>query len=73
MLADRLLQHVLSFSLSDVRLPKGVGVLDPFNGPNAEEIHRIVTRFHRTYYNDDRPRTLMLGINPGRLGAGRSA
>ncbi|HQW06286.1 MAG: DUF4918 family protein [Flavobacteriales bacterium] len=70
MLADRLLQHVLSFSLSDVRLPKGVGVLDPFNGTNAEEIHRIVTRFHRTYYNDDRPRTLMLGINPGRLGAG---
>ena len=70
MLADRLLQHVLSFSLKDTTLPKGVHVLDPFNGPHAEEVRRIVTTFHRKYYSDDRPRTLMLGINPGRLGAG---
>ncbi len=70
MLADRLLQHVLSFSLQDIKVPKGIGVLDPFNGPNAGEVRRIVTLFHRTYYSDDRPRTLMLGINPGRLGAG---
>lgn len=70
MLADRLLQHVLSFSLADVKLPKGVGVLDPFNGPNAAEVRRIVTAFHRKYYSDEEPRTLMLGINPGRLGAG---
>lgn len=70
MLADRLLQHVLSFSLKDVRLPKGVGVLDPFNGPHADEVRRIVTAFHRKYYSDERPRALMLGINPGRLGAG---
>ena len=70
MLADRLLEHVLSFSLKGVRLPKGIGVLDPFNGPHAEEVRRIVTIFHRKYYSDERPRTLMLGINPGRLGAG---
>ncbi|MBK8498078.1 MAG: DUF4918 family protein [Flavobacteriales bacterium] len=70
MLADRLLQHVLSFSLKDVQLPKGVGVLDPFNGPNADEVRRIVTLFHSKYYSDEKPRVLMLGINPGRLGAG---
>lgn len=70
MLADRLLEHVLSFSLDKVRLPKGVGVLNPFNSEHAEEVRRIVTLFHRKYYSDDRPRTLMLGINPGRLGAG---
>ncbi len=70
MLADRLLDHVLSFSLKGTKLPKGIGVLDPFNGPNADEVRRIVTLFHRTYYSDERPRTLMLGINPGRLGAG---
>jgi len=69
-LADRLLPHVLSFSLADVKLPKGVGVLDPFNGVHAEEVRRIVTAFHRKYYSDARPRTLLLGINPGRLGAG---
>jgi hypothetical protein len=70
MLADRLLPHVLSFSLQGTTLPKGIGVLDPFHGPHADEVRRIVTLFHRTYYSDDKPRTLMLGINPGRLGAG---
>ena len=69
-LADQLLQHVLSFSLKGVRLPADVRVLDPFNGPNADEVRRIVTAFHRKYYSDDRTRVLMLGINPGRLGAG---
>ncbi len=70
MLADRLLQHVLSFTLGAVELPKDVEVLDPFNGPHADEVRRIVTEFHHAFYNDDRPRILMLGINPGRLGAG---
>lgn len=70
MLADRLLQHVLSFSLAGTKLPKGIHVLDPFNGPHADEVRRIVTTFHRKYYSDEKPRTLMLGINPGRLGAG---
>lgn len=70
MLADRLLRHVLSFSLNDVNLPKGVGVLDPFNGEHADEVRRIVSVFHRTFYSDERERVLMLGINPGRLGAG---
>ena len=70
MLADRLLRHVLSFSLHGVDLPKGVGVLDPFNGENSDEVRRIVTTFHRAFYSDNTPRVLMLGINPGRLGAG---
>jgi hypothetical protein len=70
MLADRLLRHVLSFSLKDIRLPKGVGVLDPFNGEHGAEVRRIVTTFHRTFFSDDQSRVLMLGINPGRLGAG---
>lgn len=61
---------MLSFSLADAALPPGVGVLDPFNGPHGAEVRRIVTAFHRRYYSDDRPRRLMLGINPGRLGAG---
>lgn len=70
MLADRLLEHVLSFSLEGVELPKGVGVLDPFHGPHADEVGRIVTAFHRTFFSDEQQRVLMLGINPGRLGAG---
>ncbi|MFT3886266.1 MAG: DUF4918 family protein [Flavobacteriales bacterium] len=70
MLSDRLLGLVLRTSLKDVRLPKGVHVLDPLNGPHAAEVRRIVGLFHRRFFADDRPRLLMLGINPGRLGAG---
>ncbi len=70
MLADRLLHHVLHFSLSGTKLPSGIGVLDPFNGEYADQVHRTVTEFHQKFYSDERPRLLMLGINPGRLGAG---
>lgn len=70
LLADRLLEHVLSFSLEGVRLPAGVGVLDPFTGERGAEVRRIVRLFHQKYFRDGRPRLLMLGINPGRLGAG---
>ncbi len=70
MLANRLLDLVLHTSLSGIKLPAGIGVLDPLNGDHANEVRRIVTAFHRKYYSDERPRKLMLGINPGRLGAG---
>lgn len=69
-LADRLLKLVTSVSLDGIALPKGVQVLDPLRGDNSAEVERIVRDFHRKYFNDDRPRKLMLGINPGRLGAG---
>jgi hypothetical protein len=69
MLADRLLRHALSFSLK-AELPPGVEVLDPFRGEHAPEVRRIVRTFHRRFYSDEHPRLLMLGINPGRLGAG---
>jgi len=70
MLADRLLKLVTSVSLDGIALPKGVRVLDPLRSENSAEVARIVRDFHRKYFGDDRPRTLMLGINPGRLGAG---
>ncbi|MEO8734074.1 MAG: DUF4918 domain-containing protein, partial [Flavobacteriales bacterium] len=70
MLADRLLKEVLAFNLKKARLPSGIDVLDPFNGENADQVRQIVELFHRQYYSDERPRILMLGINPGRLGAG---
>ncbi len=70
MLADRLLKLVTYVSLKGIALPVGVHVLDPLRGENSAEVQRIVHDFHRKYFNDDRPRKLMLGINPGRLGAG---
>jgi len=62
--------HILAFNQSlhiSAKLPEGVGVLNPFNQP---EVFSLCAEFYRKYYNDFRPRTLLLGINPGRFGAG---
>lgn len=70
MLAERLLKEVFAFNLKHAQLPRHIGVLDPFHGEHAAQVRGMVTEFHRRYYADERPRMLMLGINPGRLGAG---
>lgn len=70
MLADRLLREVFAFDITKAKLPKGIGVLDPFHGEHAGQVRALVEAFHQRYYGDERTRLLMLGINPGRLGAG---
>lgn len=51
----------------DARLPKGVEVLDPYSNPVTLE---LTDRFYKKYYHETKPRTLLLGINPGRFGSG---
>lgn len=50
-------------------LPNGVEVLFPQQRP---EVISLVKQFYTKYYNDDLPRVLLLGINPGRFGAGET-
>lgn len=52
----------------DSHLPKGIQVLNPFR--DNSEILPIAKEFYQKFYNDNSTRTLILGINPGRLGAG---
>jgi hypothetical protein len=62
-------QKVISF-LNSLRIPslaKGVEVLNPYNNP---EIFELCKQFYNQYYGDSNSRTIILGINPGRLGAG---
>ena len=49
-------------------LPGGFRLMNPFR-ENAE-ILKITERFYSKFYHDNHPRRLILGINPGRLGAG---
>jgi hypothetical protein len=51
-------------------LPPGIEILNPFKGDYADVIWPIVKQFYHKYYADRHPRQLILGINPGRLGAG---
>lgn len=64
--ADRILQFYSTLEIPS-RLPRGVEVLNPYRDPVAFEICRS---FYGKYYHDNQKRFLILGINPGRHGAG---
>lgn len=49
-------------------LPKGFEVLNPFK-ENLETM-QVVKAFYTKFYNDNKQRKFILGINPGRNGAG---
>lgn len=49
-------------------LPGGVGIMNPYK--ENPEIIPLITKFYSKYYSDTRPRHLIIGINPGRFGAG---
>ncbi|NVO33164.1 uracil-DNA glycosylase family protein [Hymenobacter lapidiphilus] len=66
--ADRLLQSLTDFPLPPP-LPDGVTAYSPYQEP---EPRALFTEFARRYYIGDGPRVAVLGINPGRLGNGRS-
>jgi hypothetical protein len=65
--ADRIISFCndLDFTGS---LPEGISVMNPFR--NDPEVSSAVSRFYRKYYCDNKPRHMIIGINPGRFGAG---
>lgn len=48
-------------------LPKGVSSLFPFSN---DVVWKLNEQFYSRFYNDTNARTYLIGINPGRLGAG---
>lgn len=48
-------------------LPPGIGVMNPYQSPVVQD---IVRTFYTRFYTDTNPRVFLLGINPGRFGAG---
>jgi Domain of unknown function (DUF4918) len=48
-------------------LPAGIEVLFP---QHEAEVKKIIGQFFNRYYNDQKSRRLIFGINPGRFGAG---
>lgn len=66
MFAEKLINFYKQLKPPD-NLPKGIEVLFPQKDPQVIE---IVEKFFKKYFNDNKPRSLLLGINPGRYGAG---
>ncbi len=67
-IAQRLQQHFTDLHQHLPALPTGVEWLLPL--AKLPETGRVFEAFLKKYYDDARPRTLILGINPGRFGAG---
>lgn len=64
-------QQVIAFNKQldlNIKLPSQIKVLHPYK--DNPEVIPIATKFYDTFYNDSNKRKLILGINPGRLGAG---
>lgn len=65
-----LAEHILAFNSNlriEAKLPDGVHVLYPFH---SKDVQDVTGQFYHKYYNDNHKRILLLGINPGRFGAG---
>ena len=64
--ADKVIQFYTQMD-RDWKLPKGFDLIDPFSN---EETVRIFSAFYKKYFADSEKRHFLLGINPGRHGAG---
>jgi hypothetical protein len=64
--ADRAIPYYNALT-APTTLPPGVGVMNPYEAP---AVRQIVDAFYTKFYSDTNPRVFVLGINPGRFGAG---
>ncbi len=66
MISDRILSFYRHLKI-EATLPKGIGVMNPYQ---EEYTFSLCEKFYHKFYEDDQPRILLLGINPGRFGSG---
>jgi len=65
--ADRVIEFNRTLRFTK-ELPEGISIMNPFL--ESSEALRVSEIFYRKYYSDNRKRKIILGINPGRFGAG---
>jgi hypothetical protein len=66
--ADKVIRFNDQLEYTGPALPQGIRIMNPFR--ESEQASHISELFYRKYYNDDNPRHIILGINPGRFGGG---
>lgn len=65
--AERIIEFNRSLGFSGI-LPAGIRIMNPFR--DDKQITDLSSEFYRKFYSDYQPRHIILGINPGRFGAG---
>lgn len=66
--AHRILQFNEELAETTLELPPGFAVINPFSGPQKGRVREVTTAFYHKYYDDDKPRRLVLGSSPARRG-----
>lgn len=64
--ATKILSFLQGLNLTS-KLPPGIEILNPYQNKIT---FGLCKRFYEKYYNDSKSRIMILGINPGRFGAG---
>jgi hypothetical protein len=64
--SDKILTFLRSLTIS-ASLPRGVNVLNPYQD---DLTFHLCEQFYTKYYKDHKMRSMIIGINPGRLGGG---
>ncbi len=73
MLYRQILDFYEQLDLDEQILPEKVRVMNPYRDADTkEEVWRLMEEFHHKYFADQNKRGLILGINPGRKGAGQT-
>ena len=65
--ADKVIQFNKELDFNGT-LPAGIRIMNPFK--ENPQVIGIMEQFYKKFYDDDNPRHLILGINPGRFGGG---
>jgi len=63
-------EHALKYFLNlkiPQNLPSNINVMNPYQN---DETKKVTTKFYNKYFEDEKKRTLVVGINPGRFGGG---
>ena len=66
--AEKVIQFHRNLHYTGHPLPPGIRIMNPFK--ESEHAMPVMEAFSRKYFNDTNARRLILGINPGRFGAG---
>src|ERR1700712_5520167 len=66
--ADKVIQFNQQLTYTGASLPPGIRIMNPFR--ENEQTMGIANEFYNKFYYDKQPRRIILGINPGRFGAG---
>ena len=66
--ADNAIEFNKKLEYTGGRLPPGIRIMNPFR--EFDHTIQLTETFYRKYYHDHQSRNIILGINPGRFGAG---